>query len=89
MEGLSHHYYHGAYINKSTAEQIEMLVKKYSIGQLKYTIILSSAENANLRGMHLNAITTKAKAGSKLKEIIVPIIERTLLVEEVGSDKKR
>ena len=76
LEGLSFHYDVNAYENKGTEQQIDMLVKKYTPAQLKPVFIMSSiAASDNTKDLNLNVITTKIMAGTKLKEIIVPIID--------------
>jgi hypothetical protein len=53
LEGLSFHYDDDAYINKSTGQQIDMLVKKYTLTQLKPVIVLLSfAANINSRDLN-------------------------------------
>jgi len=76
MEGLSSHYDADDYKNKSTSQQIDMLVKKYTPAQLKPVfIMLSMSVNDNAKDLNLNVITTKKIASAKLKAIIVPLID--------------
>ena len=88
LEGLSHYYDYAAYVKKNTSEQLKMLVKRYSIAQLKHVIILSSVATCSLVGPNFHCITSKARPGKKLKDIIVPVIEGTNPFGQFASDKK-
>ena len=78
------------YENKGTGQQIDMLVKKYTPAQLKPVFIMSSiAASGNTPDLNLDVITTKRKAGTKLKEIIVSIINGDESDDESREDGNR
>ena len=66
-----------------------MLVKTYTLAELKSVLVLSSlAARANRRSLNLNVITTKGQAVRKLENIIVPIIDQNNSVNEVEKGEK-
>ena len=67
-----------------------MLVKKYTPAQLKPIFIMSSiAASGNTPDLNLDVIITKRKAGTKLKEIIVSIINGDESDDESREDGNR
>ena len=90
LEGLSFHYDKDDFLNKSVGEKIDMLVKKYSPTQLKPVFILLCLPlNQDPTTLNLNAITTKTKAGTMLKQLIVPAIEDHECDVQSGDDENR
>ena len=76
LEGLAFHYEEDAYTNKTTGQQIDLLVKKYTPTQLKTVLMsLCFSLTCDPKDLNLNAITTKKKAGALLKQLIVPALE--------------
>ena len=90
LEGLSFHYDEDAYMNKSTGQQIDLLVKKYTPTQLKPVFMLLCLPlNLSPMDLNLNAITTKMKAGTMLKQLILPAIEGNDSDVDSGNGGKR
>jgi len=90
MEGLSSHYDADDYKNKSTSQQIDMLVKKYTPAQLKPVfIMLSISVNGNAKDLNLKVITNKKIASAKLKAIIVPLIDGDESEDDDSEDETR
>lgn len=89
-KGLSFHYDKDDFLNKSVGEKIDMLVKKYTPTQLKPVFILLCLPlNQDPTTLNLNAITTKTKAGTMLKQLIVPVIEDNECDVQSGDDENR
>ena len=90
LEGLLFHYDKDDFLNKSVGEKIDMLVKKYTPTQLKPVFILLCLPlNQDPTTLNLNAITTKTKAGTMLKQLIVPVIEDNECDVQSGDDENR
>ena len=90
LEGLLFHYDKDDFLNKSVGEKIDMLVKKYTPTQLKPVfILLFLSLNQDPTTLNLNAITTKTKAGTMLKQLIVPVIEDNECDVQSGDDENR
>ena len=76
LEGVSSHYNKDDHITKNTTEQIDLLLKKYSLAQLK--LILScvyTAIDVDQRDRRVKYINLKPAAGDKLNEMILPLID--------------
>ena len=57
LEGIVHCYDNAVYAKEHASEQTDMLVKRYSVRQLKHVIVLSSANTLSLKGLNLHCIT--------------------------------
>ena len=89
VEGLAFHYEEDAYTNKTTGQQIDLLVKKYTPTQLKPVLMsLCFSLTRDPKDLNLNAITTKKKAGDLLKQLIVPALDAHESDVHSGDDDK-
>ena len=89
LEGLAFHYEEDVYMNKTTRQQIDLLVKKYTPTQLKPVLMsLCFSLRRDPKDLNLNAITTKNKAGALLKQLIMPAIEGNDRDDDSGYGEK-
>lgn len=90
LEGLASHYEEEAYVNKSSEEQIDLLVKKYTPTQLKLVIVSACVHlTHDPKDLNLNAVTSKNKAGVLLKQLIVPALDEHESDVHSGVNEKR
>ena len=89
-KGLSFHYGKDDFMNKSTGQKIDLLVKNYSPTQQRPVFMLLCVPlNRDPMDLNLNAITTKMKAGTMLKQLILPAIEGNDSDVDSGNGGKR